>query len=166
MNIRKELHLQKRGNKWFKPMACYTLSSKERHKFCEWLRSVKFPDGYAANISRNVNTSEGKIYGLKSHDCHVLLQRLLPVGLRPYLKKDVISAITELSLFFQKLCARTLYVKNLDALQDGIIKCLCKLELIFPPAFFDVMIHLAVHLPYEAKLAGPVHTRWMYPFER
>ncbi|XP_060673255.1 uncharacterized protein LOC132803758 [Ziziphus jujuba] len=23
-----------------------------------------------------------------------------------------------------------------------------------------------VHLPYEAKMAGPVHTRWMYPFER
>ena len=62
--------------------------------------------------------------------------------------------------------SKTLYVKDLDALQDGIIKCLCKLELIFPPAFFDVMIHLAVHLPYEATLAGPVHTCWMYPFER
>ena len=82
------------------------------------------------------------------------------------MKNDVIVAIAELSLFFQKLCARTLYVTDLDALQDGIVKCLCKLESIFPPSFFDVMVHLAVHLPYEAKLAGPVHTRWMYPFER
>lgn len=43
---------------------------------------------------------------------------------------------------------------------------LCKLEKIFPPAFFDVMVHLAVHLPREAMLAGPVQYRWMYPIER
>ena len=124
MNIRKELHLKKQGDKWFKPQACYTLPLVDRRSFCKWLASVKFPDGYAANISRNVNISEGKIIGLKSHDCHVLLQRLLPVGLRPYVKKDVILAISELSLFFRKLCAKTLHVEDLDSLEQGIIKCL------------------------------------------
>lgn len=43
---------------------------------------------------------------------------------------------------------------------------LCNLEKIFPPAFFDVMEHLPVHLPDEAALGGPVQYRWMYPFER
>ncbi|KAM3378375.1 hypothetical protein P3S68_010788 [Capsicum galapagoense] len=28
------------------------------------------------------------------------------------------------------------------------------------------MEHLSVHLPYEARVAGPVQYRWMYPFER
>ena len=28
------------------------------------------------------------------------------------------------------------------------------------------MIHLMMHFPREAKLAGPVSYRWMYPFER
>ncbi|WOH00079.1 hypothetical protein DCAR_0519435 [Daucus carota subsp. sativus] len=28
------------------------------------------------------------------------------------------------------------------------------------------MEHLLVHLPYEARIAGPVQYRWMYPFER
>lgn len=28
------------------------------------------------------------------------------------------------------------------------------------------MEHLVVHLPYEAKVGGPVQYRWMYPFER
>ena len=37
--------------------ACYTLSKVERQGFCEFLKSVKFPDGYALNISRCV--SEG-----------------------------------------------------------------------------------------------------------
>lgn len=36
----------------------------------------------------------------------------------------------------------------------------------FPPAFFDVMVHLAVHLPEEARLRGHVHYGWMYPVER
>ena len=85
MKIRNELYLQLKGNKLLKPHACYTLTLEERREFCKFLKSVKFPDGYAANISRNVNISDGKISGLKSHDCHVLLQRLLLVGIRPYL---------------------------------------------------------------------------------
>jgi hypothetical protein len=28
------------------------------------------------------------------------------------------------------------------------------------------MQHLLIHLPYEAKVGGPVQYRWMYPFER
>jgi len=28
------------------------------------------------------------------------------------------------------------------------------------------MIHVAIHLPREAELAGPVQFRWMYPIER
>ena len=139
---------------------------EERREFCKFLKSVKFPDGYAANISRNVNISDGKISGLKSHDCHVLLQQLLPVGIRPYLNKDVCDVVVELSGFFKKLCAKTLYVNDLERLEEGIVIILCKLERIFPPAFFDIMIHLMVHLPHEAKLAGPVSYRWMYPFER
>ncbi|XP_060672399.1 uncharacterized protein LOC125422155 [Ziziphus jujuba] len=136
LKIRKELHLQETG------------------------------DSYAANISKNVNIKDGKISGLKTHDSHVLLQQLFPVGIRPYIKKEVCGTIIEMCMFFQKLCARTLSVSDLDMLQKGIILTLCKLERIFPPAFFDIMVHLAVHLPYEAKMAGPVHTRWMYPFKR
>ena len=167
LKIHKELHLKKVVNKKpLKPPACYMLSPAERKAFCMFLQSVKFPNGYTANISRNVNTQDGKITGLKSHDCHMLLQRLLPVGLRPYLKDKVLSSIYEISWFFHQLCARTLSIKDLDALQEGIVYTLCKLERIYPPAFFDIMIHLAVHLPQEAKLGGPVHTRWMYPFER
>ncbi|MCV5003685.1 DUF4218 domain-containing protein, partial [Escherichia coli] len=36
----------------------------------------------------------------------------------------------------------------------------------FPPSFFDIMVHLVVHLVREVKLGGPVYMRWMYPFER
>lgn len=36
----------------------------------------------------------------------------------------------------------------------------------FPPTFFDMMVHLTVHLATEVRLGGPVHYRNMYPVER
>ena len=82
MNIRKELHLIKRSDgKYVMLETCYTLSKVERQGFCEFLKSVKFPDGYASNISRCVLINDGKISRLKSHDFHVLLQRSLPIGI-------------------------------------------------------------------------------------
>ena len=68
--------------------------------------------------------------------------------------------------FLKELCARTCRVDVLENLQADIAIILCKLEMIFPPTFFDIMVHLAYHLPREALLAGPVQYRWMYPFER
>ncbi|XP_021829050.1 uncharacterized protein LOC110769375 [Prunus avium] len=166
MNIRRALHLHRDETNLVKKYpAIYTLLPHQRQSFCEFLKSVKFPDGYAANISKNVK-EDGKISGLKSHDCHVLLQQLLPVGIRPYLPKEVCAPLMELSYFFQQICAKTLKVEDLDRLEVDIVFILCKLEKIFPPAFFDVMVHLAIHLPREAKLAGPVAYRWMYPIER
>jgi hypothetical protein len=43
---------------------------------------------------------------------------------------------------------------------------ICKLEKIFPPEWFNLMQHLLVHIPYEAKVGGPVQYRWMYHIER
>ncbi|GJR70553.1 hypothetical protein Tco_0016618 [Tanacetum coccineum] len=50
--------------------------------------------------------------------------------------------------------------------QSKVIDILCNLELIYPPAFFDIMIHLVIHLPLEAVFGGPIRPWWMYPFER
>jgi len=36
----------------------------------------------------------------------------------------------------------------------------------FPPSFFDIMVHLVVHLVREIKLCVLVYMRWMYPFEQ
>ena len=40
------------------------------------------------------------------------------------------------------------------------------MEQVFQPSFFDVMMHLLIHLAYEAKVASPVQYRWIYPIER
>ncbi|XP_038972903.1 uncharacterized protein LOC120104966 [Phoenix dactylifera] len=123
-------------------------------------------DGYAANISSCVSTQGGKLSGLKSHDYHILLQRLLPVGMRGYLNKELNTALFQLGNFFEQLYSKALKKADLKKLEDQIVLILCKLEKIFSPAFFDVMVHLAIHLPREAILGGPVQYRWMYPIER
>ena len=68
--------------------------------------------------------------------------------------------------FLLAICSRTLRVEDIEKAKEHIVLILSKLELIFPPAFFDIMIHLVMHLPEEAILGGPVQMRWMYPFER
>nr|GEY42346.1 hypothetical protein [Tanacetum cinerariifolium] len=50
--------------------------------------------------------------------------------------------------------------------QIKVIDILCNLELIYPLAFFDIIIHLVIHLPLEAIDGGLIRPRWMYPFER
>ena len=132
--------------------------------FCAFIKSIKFPDGYAANISRCVK--DGKMLGLKTHDCHVLLQRLIPAGIRGYLHKDVIEALFELGEIFSILCSKTLRIQDIEKIEQNIPVILCKLEKIFPSAFFDVMVHLAIHLPNQAKIGGPIHSQRMYPIER
>ena len=74
-DFRKELHLKHEGERVTMPHALYTLHGDERNKFCEWLADVKFSDGFASNIWHCVSVRDYRISGLKSHDCHVFLQR-------------------------------------------------------------------------------------------
>jgi hypothetical protein len=166
LGIMKELQIKESGGSCEMPHARYTLSTTQKKAFCEFLREIKFPDGFASNISRCLNSEGTKVQGLKTHDCHILLQRILPVAVRGFLDKDIYEALAELGKFFRELCSRTLNKDVLAEIKKEIPIILVKLEKIFPPAFFDVMVHLAVHLPDEALLRGPVQYGWMYPIER
>ncbi|XP_050222335.2 uncharacterized protein LOC126672428 [Mercurialis annua] len=166
MGIRKELHLQQIGNKFLMPLACYTLPKPERRMFCEWLQSIRLPDGYASNLSRCVTVQDCKVMGMKSHDYHIFLQRLLPASICGSLRSEVYTALSDFSSFFKELCSKTLKRSTVKKLQSDIILIICKLEMIYPPSFFVVMMHLAIHLPREVELGGPVHYRWMYFIER
>ncbi len=108
---------------------------------------------------------ELKLTGLKSHDCHTLIQQLLPIAIRGLLPKNVRYAITRLCFFFNSLSSKVVDVNNLDTIQEEFVTTLCLLEKYFLPTFFDVMVHLTVHLIREVKLCGPVWYRWTYPFE-
>jgi hypothetical protein len=54
----------------------------------------------------------------------------------------------------------------MQKLEKDISVLVCKMEKIFPPGWFNAMQHLLMHLPWEARVRGPVHFRWMYSQKR
>jgi hypothetical protein len=103
---------------------------------------------------------------MKSHDSHVFIQTLIPLAFRDLLPKGIWDALTEISHFFRDICSSKLNVDHIERFETNIVEILCKLEMIFPPSFFDSMEQLPVYLPFEEKVRGLVQYRWMYPFER
>jgi len=50
--------------------------------------SLCFPDGYSSNISILMSLEEDKLYGMKIHDCHMLMQTLIPLTYMNLLPKQ------------------------------------------------------------------------------
>jgi hypothetical protein len=44
----------------------------------------------------------------------------------------------------------------MQRLEKEIALLVCKMETVFPPGWFYAMQHLLVHLPWEARVGGPV----------
>ncbi len=167
MKLRNELHpivLDKGRHKL--PMAAYTLSKAEKTKMCETLSSIKVPTGYCANMKRLVSMKDLKLRGMKAHDCHVMLTQMLPVAIRGILPDKVRDPIIKLCSFFNAISQKVIDPNKLEKLHEDIIITLCHLEMHFPPSFFDMMVHLIVHLVKQIQILGPVFMHQMYPFER
>ncbi|KAJ8646970.1 hypothetical protein MRB53_008718 [Persea americana] len=77
-------------------------------------------DGYASNIARCVTS--GKLQGMNSHDCHVFMERLMPLAFRDLLDKPIWDALTDLSRFFRDICSKTLNEKDMSILEKNIIE--------------------------------------------
>ena len=65
-------------------------------------------------------------------------------------------AITRLCLFYNAICSKVLDPVKLDELENKAVIILCQIEMYFPPAFFDIMVHLVVYLVREIKCCDPV----------
>ena len=53
-----------------------------------------------------------------------------------------------------------------QGMESDYAETMCMLEKEMTPYFFDIMFHLLLHLVHELFLCGPMHTRWMYPYEQ
>ncbi|KAL0324683.1 UNVERIFIED_CONTAM: hypothetical protein Scaly_2435400 [Sesamum calycinum] len=146
------------------PKAVYTLTKEHKKRIREWVSHFKFLDGYTSNLA--CRYEELRLHDIKSHDCHVFMQKLIPIAFCEMLPESVWSALTEVSFLFQILCSTTLDINKVQILEASVATILCNLKKIFPSSFFDSMEHLILHLPYEAWVRGSVQHRWMYPLER
>jgi hypothetical protein len=78
-----------------------------------------------------VNVKAGKIQGLKSHDYHIIMKRLLPVMLCGYLNDNIWEALAELSYYYGQLCAKEIKKDRMEKLDKEIPVLICKLEKYF-----------------------------------
>ena len=54
-----------------------------------WVKTqLMLPDGYVANLKRGASLDKLKIFGLKSHDWHIWIDRKMPVILRGFIPED------------------------------------------------------------------------------
>ncbi|KAL3698568.1 hypothetical protein R1sor_012644 [Riccia sorocarpa] len=102
---------------------------------------------------------------LKSHDFHIFMQQLLPACIRGMLSEPLRNIVYRLSKIFQAICAKIWNLADLPGLKEEVAITLVLMETHLPPAFFDNMTHLLIHLVEELGMCGPVHCRWMYPIE-
>jgi hypothetical protein len=156
-----------KGPRWTKRKAPFCPSRPERREIFQWIVDcLFFPDGYAANWMRGANLETLRVHGLKSHDYHVWLERIMPIMIRGYVDEETWLVLAELSYFFRQLCAKELDREVVKKLDKQAPELLCKLEMLLPPGFFNPMQHMILHLPQEALLGSTVHTRWQYGPER
>jgi hypothetical protein len=167
LEIREELHPQERSNeKAYLPPASYTLTTQEKRAIYKCLYGIKVPIGFSTNIKNMASMSELKMSGYNTHDCHTMLSLFLAIAIRainhPYLK----IVITRLCHFFNAISKKVIDVSELDELHKEIRVTMCKLEMCFPPSFFDTMEHYMIHLAYQIFVLGPLYMHYMYPYER
>ncbi|GJZ68762.1 hypothetical protein Tco_0632312 [Tanacetum coccineum] len=143
LGIRSDLWLsQNKNGKCLKPQAKYSFTLENRKKFYQFIKGVKLPDRFRSNFKHKVTNNDSNITGLKSHDCHIMMQCLLPYGLQQYLHINIATPIIELCSFFKQICSRTLMEADMVKAQSQVVDIPYNLEQIYPPAFFDIMIHL------------------------
>jgi hypothetical protein len=89
---------------------------------------------------------------MKSHDHHVMLQQILPIGVYDLLQPRPRTSIIRLGKTFGKIYAKVINPSKFSDLHTYVVKPLCLLEVWFPLGFIDLMIHLVIHLIDEFKI--------------
>jgi hypothetical protein len=64
-----------------------------------------------------------------------------------YFDTDLWKIFAELSYFYRHICANQVSKAMMQKLEKEIMVLVCKMEIIFPPRWFNMMQHLLVHLP-------------------
>jgi hypothetical protein len=90
----------------------------------------------------------------------------MSVMFRGHFKADLWKIFAELGYFYRKIYANQVSKAMMQRLEKEIAVLVCKMEIIFPHGRFNVMQYLLVHLPWEARVRGPMQFRWMYSQER
>jgi hypothetical protein len=100
-----------------------------------------------------------------SHDCHVMLTTFLPISIRTINPVWIKVAVTRLCYFFNRISQKVIDHDELASLKEFVVETVSQFEMYFPPAFFDIMVHLVVHLVPQIEALGPMYLHEMWTYE-
>jgi hypothetical protein len=147
LDIKKELHpVLQENRKYHLPAASYNLNNDEKHVMCVWLKNLKVPYGFCSSIRSIVSMKDLTLTNYNSHDCHVMLTTFLPIAIRAINLVWIKVAVTRLCYVFNRISQKVIDRDELASLEEFAVKTLSQFEMCFPPAFFDILVHLVVHL--------------------
>ncbi|XP_016185472.1 uncharacterized protein LOC107627126 [Arachis ipaensis] len=125
LKARKDLQLMKiRCDLWSRKdgkysTAIFSMSNSQKDIFLRTLKNVVSLDSHSSNISRCIDLNQQKLSGLKSHDCHTLMEHLLPIASRNALPAQS-NNLTHISCSQRYLCRVKQYVRY-RAQPEGLI---------------------------------------------
>jgi hypothetical protein len=73
------------------------------------------------------------------------------MGVKPWM------AIMQLSYFFYRICVKVWNLNEIGSLKEDVAITISLLKKEFPLAFFDIMIHLLLHVVDVLDIYGSVH---------
>ncbi|KAF3653315.1 hypothetical protein FXO38_15686 [Capsicum annuum] len=80
------------------------------------------PDGYASNLGRCVDMENLKLFGMKSHNCHIFMQYLMPVAFSALPKpiwKSLTNSVYSLKICAQQYCGNKRVGRNDDVIEKN-----------------------------------------------
>jgi hypothetical protein len=99
-----QLHPVPEANgKYTLPTACFNLTPDEKRAICTFLRGIKVPTRFSANVKKLVSMKDLSITHYKAYDWHVMLTVLQPITIRAIKPEFLKMAITRMCYFFSKI---------------------------------------------------------------
>jgi hypothetical protein len=74
-------------------------------------------------------------------------------------------AVTRLCYFFNRITQKVIDRDELASPKEFAVETVSQFEMCFPPAFFDIMVHLVVHLVPQIEALGPMYLHEMLTYE-
>jgi hypothetical protein len=93
-----------------------------------WMKRLKFSNGYVVGLRLSVNMMTGKLIGLKRHDYHIIMERLMSIIFQGNLNNAVWMVLAELRYFYRQLCAKEIMVEMMEKLKKEIKVLVCNME--------------------------------------
>ncbi|CAL2229836.1 unnamed protein product [Prunus armeniaca] len=140
------------------PPGPWNLSRAEKRAVCNSFYGMKVPEGYCSNIKNLVSLKDSRLLGLKSHDCHTLMQQLLPVAIHSVLEKpaSIVGVPSSQKMGVSKpLSGCTVSLVDRDLLNPAHLYVLENTDEV-RPYIEEHMIHIKTTYPKFRKI-----TKWL-----